>query len=100
MSAMYYVGSCDYTQVEKSLASETNMYIIIIYSRSSKASHFVLHRRVSFGEVTGIAESLHRKCVKHSLFGISSGFVGSAYNSLSIKRFLAFLVQRFCNPQY
>ena len=23
MSAVYYVGSCDYTQVEKSLASET-----------------------------------------------------------------------------
>ena len=27
MSAVYYVGSCDYTQVEKSLASETRGYI-------------------------------------------------------------------------
>ena len=26
MSAVYYVGSCDYTQVEKSLASETNSF--------------------------------------------------------------------------
>ena len=25
LSAVYYVGSCDYTQVEKSLASETSL---------------------------------------------------------------------------
>ena len=30
LSAVYYVGSCDYTQVEKSLASETRYALAVI----------------------------------------------------------------------
>ena len=29
LSAVYYVGSCDYTQVEKSLASETSLELAL-----------------------------------------------------------------------
>ena len=31
MSAIYYVGSCDYKQVEKSLASETTYFNLLFH---------------------------------------------------------------------